>query len=284
MTQYISPLVDVNEIDLSTTIPAVATAIGVIILRNTWKGDELKVKMVNSIDELIEAFGRPEEASTISPVHGQSYEDLLAGTGFLQFAQNLYCTRVLPPSATFAGVYGIIDELVPASSSSSSTSSSSTSISISNSSSSSSCVEGYIDTTNNTDWEVDTYGSWNGIESRFESVGGDPDHILVIDPGLGGIVVTKNPPTIRIEVEIPSGWTDFNFDDVIIRDTQNDIIYQHGPFSVLGFDTPLSVILTPISYDSNCNNIGSIEITSQNNDFYLNSIEIYEDCVGCLPS
>ena len=37
MTMYLSPLVDVNEIDLTTTIPAVATSIGVIVLRDTWK-------------------------------------------------------------------------------------------------------------------------------------------------------------------------------------------------------------------------------------------------------
>ena len=112
MTMYLSPLVDVNEIDLTTTIPAVATSIGVLVLRDTWKGPELKTQLVNDIDELIELFGRPEEALGAATAtmgkRGQSYEDIMAGAGFLQYGQNLYCTRVLAPSATFSGAYGTI--------------------------------------------------------------------------------------------------------------------------------------------------------------------------------
>lgn len=99
MTQYLSPLVDVNEIDLTTTIPAVATSIGVSVLRNTWKGPELKRQLVNNIDELTEKFGTPEDTS---------YEDIMSAAGFLQFGNNLYCTRVLAPSATFAGAFGTV--------------------------------------------------------------------------------------------------------------------------------------------------------------------------------
>jgi hypothetical protein len=99
MTQYLSPLVDVNEIDLTTTIPAVATSIGVSTLRNTWKGPELKTQLVNTIDELTEIFGVPED---------DTYEDIMSAAGFLQFGNNLYCTRVLAPSATFAGAYGTV--------------------------------------------------------------------------------------------------------------------------------------------------------------------------------
>lgn len=108
MTMFLSPLVDINEIDLTTTIPAVATSIGVTILRDSWKGPELKVQLVNDIDELIEKFGRPEEADTVNNLHGQSYEDILSAAGFLTFGTNLYCTRALAPSATFAGAYGTI--------------------------------------------------------------------------------------------------------------------------------------------------------------------------------
>ena len=97
MALYLSPLVDVNEIDLSTTIPAVATSIGVLVLRNSWKGPELKRQLVNSVDELIEIFGEPENVS---------YEDIFSGIGFLKYGINLYGTRALAPSATFAGVYG----------------------------------------------------------------------------------------------------------------------------------------------------------------------------------
>ena len=98
MTQYLSPLVDVNEIDLTTTIPAVATSIGVIVLRNTWKGPELKRQLVNTVDELTEIFGNPQD---------DTYEDIMSAAGFLQYGNNLYCTRVLAPSATFAGAYGL---------------------------------------------------------------------------------------------------------------------------------------------------------------------------------
>jgi len=98
MAMFLSPLVKVNEIDLSTTIPAVATSIGVTVLRNTWKGPELKRQLINDVDELIETFGEPEDSS---------FEDILSATGFLQYGNNLYCTRALPVSATFAGVYGI---------------------------------------------------------------------------------------------------------------------------------------------------------------------------------
>jgi len=96
---YLSPLVDVNEIDLTTTIPAVATSIGVLVIRNSWKGPEAKVQLINDIDELTEVFGVPMD---------DSYEDIMAGAGFLQYGNNLYCTRVLAPSATFAGAYGTV--------------------------------------------------------------------------------------------------------------------------------------------------------------------------------
>ena len=109
MTMFLSPLVDVNEIDLSTTIPAVATSIGVLVLRNTWKGPELKTQLINDIDELIQVFGQPEEDVSVGSFqHGQSYEDIMAGAGFLQYGNNLYCTRVLAPSATFSGAYGTV--------------------------------------------------------------------------------------------------------------------------------------------------------------------------------
>jgi phage tail sheath protein FI len=118
MAMYLSPLVDVNEIDLSTTIPAVATSIGVITLRDTWKGPELKRQLVNDVDELIDIFGRPEEANSRNLAnktkHGQSYEDIMAAAGFLQFGSNLYCTRVLAPSATFAGAYGTLSTALSA--------------------------------------------------------------------------------------------------------------------------------------------------------------------------
>jgi hypothetical protein len=193
MTMYLSPLVDVNEIDLSTTIPAVATSIGVIILRDTWKGPELKVQLVNSIDELIDIFGRPEGASDIDPKHGQSYEDLLAAAGFLQFGENLYCTRVLAPSATFAGVYGTVEELGGVSNSSSSTSNSS----------SSSCPFGsptWETRFNNTYWEADEggTGTWDSELGRWDSASFANFEVVQLVP-LGTWNDGYRPTKMRIE-------------------------------------------------------------------------------------
>lgn len=97
MALYLSPLVDVNEIDLTTTIPAVATSIGAIVLQNTWKGPEKKQTLVTTVDELTENFGEP----TLTV-----YEDILSATGFLKYGSILYCTRMMPSGAQFAGAYG----------------------------------------------------------------------------------------------------------------------------------------------------------------------------------
>ena len=96
MAFYLSPLVAVNEIDLSTTIPAVATSIAVTVLRNTWKGAENKQKLITDENELIMEFGKPTSVAAC-------YRDLLSATGYLRWGNKLYCTRVMPLSATFAG-------------------------------------------------------------------------------------------------------------------------------------------------------------------------------------
>lgn len=101
MAFYLSPLVDVNEIDLTTTIPAVATSIGCIILRNTYKGPEKKTWLITNEDDLIDTFGQP-------PLNDAAgYRDMLAATGFLRWGNKLYCTRTLNPSATFSGTAAV---------------------------------------------------------------------------------------------------------------------------------------------------------------------------------
>lgn len=95
MAFYLSPLVDVNEIDLSTTIPAVATSIGVIALRDTYKGQEGKQIFITDESDLIREFGEPTDSS---------YEDLLSASGFLKYGNKLYCTRVARSDATFSGI------------------------------------------------------------------------------------------------------------------------------------------------------------------------------------
>jgi hypothetical protein len=99
MALYLSPLVDVNEIDLTTTIPAVATSIGVIAIRQPFKGPERKRALITTIDDLITTFGEPTSAS---------YKDILSASGYLKYGAQLYCTAVRSPSATFAGAHGIL--------------------------------------------------------------------------------------------------------------------------------------------------------------------------------
>ena len=94
---YLSPLVDVKEIDLSLTIPAVATSIGVAILRNTYRGPEMKQGFITSENELVAMFGEPTG-------NVDCYEDMLSAMGFLKYGKNLYATRVMPEDATFANI------------------------------------------------------------------------------------------------------------------------------------------------------------------------------------
>jgi len=51
MALYLSPLVDINEVDLTTTIPAVATSIAVIAIKDPFKGPELKRQLITNIGE-----------------------------------------------------------------------------------------------------------------------------------------------------------------------------------------------------------------------------------------
>lgn len=107
MAFYLSPQVAVQEIDLSTTIPAVATSIACIVLRDTYKGPEMTQQLITSENELVSMFGNPRKRvydhdgndSTVSTC----YKDMFSAIGYLKYGNKLYCTRVMPPSATFAG-------------------------------------------------------------------------------------------------------------------------------------------------------------------------------------
>lgn len=95
MSFSISPGVYPREIDLSTTIPAVATSIAVNVLRKAYKGPEYEQYLVTNTDELVDAFGKPTD---------ESYIDMLSSVGYLKYGNMLYCTRVMPEDATFAGI------------------------------------------------------------------------------------------------------------------------------------------------------------------------------------
>lgn len=82
MAFYLSPLVDVNEIDLTTTVPAVATSVAVNVLRGTYKGDEKKQTLITNEADLIREFGEPTSDA-------DTYQDMMACLGYLQYGTNL---------------------------------------------------------------------------------------------------------------------------------------------------------------------------------------------------
>lgn len=90
---YLSPLVKVREIDLSTTIPAVASSIAAITLRNTFKGPELKPQLITTEGELTEFFGEPTD---------EGYGDWFSAAGYLKYGNKLYATRAVASTGTFA--------------------------------------------------------------------------------------------------------------------------------------------------------------------------------------
>jgi hypothetical protein len=100
MAFYLSPQVKVIETDLSNTIPSVATSIGAIVLRNTYKGPERKAYYVTSESTLIDTYGWPTSAASC-------YRDMLSACGFFKYGNSLYTTRVMPEDSTFAGIIGV---------------------------------------------------------------------------------------------------------------------------------------------------------------------------------
>jgi len=100
MAIYLSPLVTFTETDLTTSIGAVSTSIACIALRKTYKGPEKTTTFVSTTEELLATFGNPTD---------DSYKDMFSALGFLKYGNQLYCTRCMPASATFAGAYGPIE-------------------------------------------------------------------------------------------------------------------------------------------------------------------------------
>ena len=107
MSNYISPEVDVNEIDLSTYIGNVATATSMIVLRNAYKGEEMKTNLITNESDLISKFGIPVDTvynmAGTGTANANAYQDMFAAMGYLKYGNSIYCTRTMPLSATFAG-------------------------------------------------------------------------------------------------------------------------------------------------------------------------------------
>ena len=101
MAFYMSPSVNVKEIDLSQSIvPNFSTSIAAIILRDTYKGPENKATFITDANTLIDTFGKPTNVANC-------YQDMLSAEGFLRYGNALYCTRVMPANASFAGTKAV---------------------------------------------------------------------------------------------------------------------------------------------------------------------------------
>jgi len=94
---YLSPLVDVQERDLTLNIQAAATSIGAIILRNPKKGPEMKKTLITSVEQFIDTFG---SATT----ERCNYIDTLSAIGALKYMNKLYCTAIKPKNSTYSGL------------------------------------------------------------------------------------------------------------------------------------------------------------------------------------
>jgi len=89
MPFQVSPGVNVSEIDLTTVIPAVSTAIGAFAGRFTW-GPVDKVTLVNSEDTLVSMFGKPDSNTDV---------DFFTAANFLAYSNALRLVRVAPTTA-----------------------------------------------------------------------------------------------------------------------------------------------------------------------------------------
>jgi|WetSurMetagenome_2_1015567.scaffolds.fasta_scaffold25493_2 phage tail sheath protein FI len=96
LINLISPQISVTEEDQTQYNIEAPGPIGAIILRNAWKGKENDTIMVANENELVATFGQPHD-------NADNYYDMFSAIGFLTEANQLYCTRVLPATAKFAG-------------------------------------------------------------------------------------------------------------------------------------------------------------------------------------
>ena len=94
---YVSPLVDIKEVDLSTTVSAVASSVGALVVRNPWMGKENVKMFTTNAGEFIDTWGKPTE-------NLGNYCDILSGAGFHTYGNALWSVGVRPPDATFAGL------------------------------------------------------------------------------------------------------------------------------------------------------------------------------------
>lgn len=85
----LSPGVQVKEIDLSTSIPAVATSLGATVGRFTW-GPAFERYLITSETDLVTIFGRPTN---------DTYPAFLSAAAFLKFGNSLQTVRIVDDTA-----------------------------------------------------------------------------------------------------------------------------------------------------------------------------------------
>ena len=85
----LSPGVQIKEIDLSTSIPAVATSLGATVGRFTW-GPAFEPYLCTSEADLVAVFGQPTN---------DTYPAFLSSAAFLSYANSLQVVRVVDSGA-----------------------------------------------------------------------------------------------------------------------------------------------------------------------------------------
>ena len=81
----VSPGVQVNEVDLTNVVPAVATSIGAIA-GAFQKGPVSSIVNISSEEELIEIFGKPQTT-------GNQFETFFSAANFLRYTDSLKVVR-----------------------------------------------------------------------------------------------------------------------------------------------------------------------------------------------
>ena len=104
MVFSVSPSVDVREVDLTTTIPAIATPPAVIAGVFRW-GPVGERVLVSSELELNNVFGKPTDLN---------YETFFTAADFLSYSNALYMTRVDNGAVTATAIDGASDEVFTA--------------------------------------------------------------------------------------------------------------------------------------------------------------------------
>ena len=93
MATFLSPEVQVNEIDNSGSVNSASTSVGCIILRNTYKGQENEMMRFNNDNDIFNLVGAPNDSN---------YKDILTMSYFLKTASTCFATRAMPSGATYA--------------------------------------------------------------------------------------------------------------------------------------------------------------------------------------